>query len=407
MSTFKEYADLFELHCDAELLDIIINDSGFSIFNGSAPLLTPGGNSFTHASEGMIRLIVTDIHLLKDSSLKEFSSAVLYSFSRDILIPGKRTLLSEEWEKQLSDDPFVLIKNNGKTSLQPFHYDHPLFSFSFISISGLIGIVNEFISEVLGELNVDDNDSQPFHDILRLSYDRLSADQKVAFHALSGVHHGGIVLPLLLILGKISSVEYVKGLISLKLQSAESFSETLAGVARIQTYLGYLTHKQHNERRVSEMINAGEGDSVEFKSTLRWDIRAGKTNPAIERSCLKTISAFVNSAGGTLLIGVRDDGSIEGIETDKFANEDKFLLHLWTLIRNCLGRDFSPYIRTRIEKIEDKNICAVDCIPANRPVFLRQPGFDEEMYIRLGPSSNALDISEALKYIEDHFVRRS
>ena len=405
MSTFKEYADLFELHFDVESLDIIVKDSRFSIFNGSSPLLTPGGNSFTHPSEGMIRLILTDIHLLKDSALKELSSPVLYSFCQDIIIREKHTFTGE-WENQLDEDPFVLIKNSGKTSLQPFQFDDPLFSFSFISISGLIGIVNDFISEVLSELTVDENDSQPFHEILKLSYDRLSADQKVAFHALSSMHNGGIVLPLLLILGKIGSVEYVKGLISLKFQPEESFSENLAGVARVQTYLGYITHKQHNERRVSDMINAGEGDSVEFKSTLRWDIRAGKTNPAIERSCLKTISAFVNSSGGTLLIGVRDDGSIEGIETDKFANEDKFLLHLWTLIRNCLGRDFSPYIRTRIEKIEDKNVCAVDCRAANRPVFLRQPGFDEEMYIRLGPSSNALDISEALKYIEDHFVRR-
>jgi hypothetical protein len=36
-------------------------------------------------------------------------------------------------------------------------------------------------------------------------------------------------------------------------------------------------------------------------------------------------------------------------------------------------------------------------------VFLRQPGFDEEMFIRMGPSSNALDISEALRYIGNHF----
>jgi predicted HTH transcriptional regulator len=146
---------------------------------------------------------------------------------------------------------------------------------------------------------------------------------------------------------------------------------------------------------------------IEFKSTLRWDIRAGKTNPAIEHSCLKTISAFLNSSGGTLLIGVRDDGSIEGIETDRLPNEDKFLLHLWTLIRNCLGKDFSPYIQTRLEKTCEKTVCIVSCLPSSRPAFLRQPGFDEEMYIRVGPSSNALSISEALRYIEDHFQNLS
>ncbi len=143
--------------------------------------------------------------------------------------------------------------------------------------------------------------------------------------------------------------------------------------------------------------------ATEFKSTLRWDIRAGKTNQAIEHAALKTIAAFLNSDGGNLLIGVRDDGSIEGIETDKFVNEDKFLLHLWTLIRTCMGRDVSPYVRTILEKQGDKTVCLVRCRPCNRPVFLRQAGFNEEFFIRVGPSSNALDISEALKYMTDRF----
>ena len=104
-----------------------------------------------------------------------------------------------------------------------------------------------------------------------------------------------------------------------------------------------------------------------------------------------------------MLIGVRDDGSVEGIESDRFPNEDKFLLHLWTLIRTCLGRDFSPFVRTTLERREDKTICIVACRPAPRPVFLRQPGFEEEMYIRIGPSSNALNISEALQFIRERF----
>ncbi len=403
MSTFKEYADLYHINFDLNALDLTIKDSEYCIYNGSKPLLTPHGNLFIHPSEGIIRLIVTDIHLQKGAIIQPLSAPVLYSFCKDVLIPAKY-VFSQEWENKLAADPFVIIKTFGKSSLQPFHFDDPLFAFSIISITGLLEIVNDFVALTMGEVSVEEDDSQPFHDILKLSYDRLSVDQKVVFHALSSIHQAGIVFPLLLILGKISSVEYVKGLIALKIQPEELFSELLSAVARVQSYLGFITVKHHHEQLISEVIAMNEGDSVEFKSTLRWDIRAGKTNPAIERSSLKTIAAFVNSSGGTLLIGVRDDGSIEGIETDKFANEDKFLLHLWTLIRNCLGRDFSPYIRTRLEKMDDKTVCAVDCLPSGRPVFLRQPGYEEEMYIRLGPSSNALNISEALKYVEDHFV---
>ena len=296
MRTFKEYAESFELHFNPETLDISVTDFDYSIYNGSSPLLTPGGNCFSHPSEGMIRLILTDIHLLKNSVFKELSSPVLYGYCKDILIPGKDNF-SKEWEDQPVSDPFVLIKTAGQLSLQPFHLDHALFAFSFVSLTALLSIVNEFLFGVMGEINVEESDSHPIHNILRLSYDRLTVDQKVAFQALNSVQQAGIMMPLLLILGKISSVEYVKGLISLKMQPEELFMEILAGVARVQTYLGFITHKHHQEKRITDLISAGEGDSIEFKSTLRWDIRAGKTNPAIERSCLKTISAFVNSQG--------------------------------------------------------------------------------------------------------------
>jgi predicted HTH transcriptional regulator len=155
--------------------------------------------------------------------------------------------------------------------------------------------------------------------------------------------------------------------------------------------------------RYRQLIRSGESNQLEFKSTLRWDLKAGKTNQAVERASLKTIAAFLNAQGGTLLIGIRDDGSVEGIESDRFPNEDKFLLHLWTLIRTSFGRDVSPFIQTALEEADGKTICAVRCNRSLRPVFLRQPGFNEEYYIRLGPASVALDVSEALKYIHDHF----
>jgi predicted HTH transcriptional regulator len=198
-------------------------------------------------------------------------------------------------------------------------------------------------------------------------------------------------------------LEYAKGLIALKIREEQHISDLLPDLTRTLDYLECVEPELEPGKHTSLIIKEGENEVIEFKSTFRWDIRAGKTNQAVERASLKTIAAFLNSNGGDLLIGVRDDGSIEGIESDKFVNDDKFLLHLWTLIRTCLGRDISPYIRTILEKTDDRTVCMVQCQRSNRPVFLRQPGFDEAFYIRVGPSSNAMDISEALKYIADHF----
>ena len=66
-------------------------------------------------------------------------------------------------------------------------------------------------------------------------------------------------------------------------------------------------------------IKHGETATLEFKSSLRYNIRANKIDKDIENSVLKTIAAFCNTKGGELLIGVADDKSIVGIEHEGFA----------------------------------------------------------------------------------------
>ncbi len=402
MPSFEDYTGSFDLSCNTSLLDSCLQNNEYCIFEGQKPLLTPGNNFFSHPSDILIRLITTDLQLHEPAGKDTLSSPLLYAFMKDVLQEEKDPFFWQ-WEDLIGSDPFVRVKISGESSLRPLNPDEPLFAFSFISLAGLLETVNRFSGRIMGEISLEESETHPFPAVLKQFYQSMPFEQKTAVHGLSSKYQSGIVMPLLFVSGEISSVEYAKGLIALRIKSKEQLPEILAGMAKIQSWLDYGLHKRQIEKQIAGMIKDGEGDAIEFKSTLRWDIRAGKTNPAIEHACLKTISAFLNSSGGTLLIGVRDDGSIEGIETDRLPNEDKFLLHLWTLIRTCLGRDFSPYIRTRLEKVDEKTVCIVSCQPSNRPVFLRQPGFSEEMYIRIGPSSNAMDISEALKYIENHY----
>lgn len=402
--TYKEYSVSFKITGNFEILDFSFEDSEYRIYEGSGFLHTPGGHVFSHSSENVIRQLVTDFQLYDNITFPGLSSPVLYSFLKDVFhVEGDSFLL--QWENHLDSDPFVIIKTTGKSASPLFGPDDSLFTFSFINITGLIRIVNSFAEKLLSENAMEEDILYPFPELLKMSYNRLSPDQKVAVQALNSEHNSGITLPLLLVLGEINPVEYVKGIISLKILPKEHYSENLAGVVGLEAYLGFILYKPRPEKSISDLIKKGEGDSIEFKSTLRWDIYAGKTNQAIERACLKTIAAFLNSNGGMLLIGVRDNGSIEGIETDKFVNEDKFLLHLWNLIRTCIGKDFSTYLHIRLEKMDEKTVCVVNCHPSNRPVFLHQSGFDEEMFIRVGPSSNALQIGEALKYIQDRFQK--
>jgi hypothetical protein len=405
MISYKDYADSFESQCDPGTLDISRTETGYGIFGPSGLSATPAGHSYQHNSEEFIRLLITDLQLFHVPGLRSMASPVLFGFLKDILETGPDPF-PEDWDALLLADPFVRIKREGRPLEQPFGPDDRLFSFSFVSLSRLVGAVNDFAGKIMGEVSLGEDETQPFTSLLWLSYERLPLPVRAAVQALSTIHGAGIVMPLMVVSGAINPVEYAKGLISMKAAGEGDFTAILAEASRVKAFLKSLDDRRGQRQHLAALIREGEGDVVEFKSTLRWDIRQAKTNPAIERACLKTISAFLNSGGGNLLIGVRDDGSIEGIETDKFANEDKFLLHLWTLIRTCLGRDVSPYISTRTAREDGKTVCMVTCMPSARPVFLRQPGFDEEMFIRVGPSSHAMDISEALKYVADRFAVR-
>lgn len=151
-----------------------------------------------------------------------------------------------------------------------------------------------------------------------------------------------------------------------------------------------------------QAIQEGESDAVELKSTLRWNLKADRADKVMELACLKTIAAFLNSDGGTLIVGVEDDGHVLGIQADRFANEDKFLLHLNNLIKQHLGAEHASNFRFGIRPYQNARILIVDCDRSTRPVFVKHDK-QEGFYVRMGPGTRLLSTSEALEYIGSHF----
>ena len=175
----------------------------------------------------------------------------------------------------------------------------------------------------------------------------------------------------------------------------------------INSFLGNLKGQEEEEViNYEEIIKGGENDYVEFKSSLRWDYEQGNVNKLMEHIIAKTISAFMNSEGGKLLIGVSDNGEILGIEKDcatlKNKNKDGFLLQLTQVINQCLGKEFNQYASIKIIPIEDKEICVVDVMNSAMPVFLKNLD-KEEFYIRASASSQPMSIREANEYIKTHW----
>ena len=156
---------------------------------------------------------------------------------------------------------------------------------------------------------------------------------------------------------------------------------------------------------IKQLINTGEGEQLEFKSTLRWNLKSNKKDIAMEISVMKTLVAFLNSNGGTLLVGVEDDGNILGIENDNFKNEDKYLLHFSIMIQNYIGAECKNFITYELSEINQKSILQIECIESSNPVFLKD-GIKEDFYIRSGPSSIKLNTRKAILYINEHFGKK-
>ncbi len=154
---------------------------------------------------------------------------------------------------------------------------------------------------------------------------------------------------------------------------------------------------------IHEIATQGESITLEYKATLRTNLHTYQVDPRMELSCLKTIAGFLNSRnGGTLLIGVMDNGTPVGIEADGFLNEDKMLLHLDNLIKERIGPKHTMYIHPHFEDYDGYKVLAVECSPGKSPVFVKD-GPMERFYIRMGASTPELTSSQTHEYIKERF----
>ena len=164
------------------------------------------------------------------------------------------------------------------------------------------------------------------------------------------------------------------------------------------------SYAEKSSEEIMGIIKKGEGERLEFKSTLRTNLHTGSYDKKIEHSVLKTVVAYLNSYGGTLLVGVSDGGNILGLEKDGFVDNDALSLHFTNLIRHRIGNEYLPFIRFEIFPINDKHVLKIDCDKSNRHVFLKD-GDEEEFYVRNGPASVKLSGNALVDYISHKFGR--
>lgn len=145
-----------------------------------------------------------------------------------------------------------------------------------------------------------------------------------------------------------------------------------------------------------------EGHHLEFKSSLLYNLHTQKDDVKVLHAVLKTIVAFLNAEGGTLVIGVQDDKGICGILNDlalipKKQTEDGFELHLRSCIEGKIGKDFCVQnIKIRFESIENKRVCIIDVTRSAKRAFLE----GKEFFVRNGNRTDSYTISQFYEYLQ-------
>ncbi|MDP4665852.1 MAG: putative DNA binding domain-containing protein [Flavobacteriales bacterium] len=144
---------------------------------------------------------------------------------------------------------------------------------------------------------------------------------------------------------------------------------------------------------IETLLKQGENEFTEFKE--------GALNPNI----LKAVAAFLNTKGGTLLLGVADDSSLLGIPESDNSAADKFDQDFQNLVREKLGAEAMSYVHFSHQIYHGKTIYRVDCEASHKPVYLNAgKGVSGEVFIiRSGATNQQLSIADAMQYIVNRF----
>lgn len=126
-----------------------------------------------------------------------------------------------------------------------------------------------------------------------------------------------------------------------------------------------------------DRISKGESMELEFKSEL----------PDEDIKWLKTVIAFANGSGGTLVIGVDDDGNTIGVpEDDIYTLCDRITQKISDL---CYPQ---VMFETSAQDLDKGTVIILDVYPgANRPYYLKRLGINNGTFVRVASSSRQAD----------------
>jgi hypothetical protein len=198
-----------------------------------------------------------------------------------------------------------------------------------------------------------------------------------------------------------------------KLENYEDFLEVRRKMlcAHLNDFLSKITATEETAApaTLEDMIAEGENDALELKSSLRWDYDYGVVNKKLEDVVIKTVAAFANAEGGTLLIGVGKDGTLLGLENDYAsleADKDRFEIHLRNILNERFGTAFVTNMLTIcFPVVTSIEICRIDIRRSREAVVVKVKDPSGQMvdrlYVRSGNSSQEIPLAQVESFLKN------
>lgn len=165
-------------------------------------------------------------------------------------------------------------------------------------------------------------------------------------------------------------------------------------------------------RTLPDFLLLEESQTLEFKSSARWNVRAGVVDRKMEHAICKAVCGLLNSEGGTLLVGVSDDARVVGLAEDfaslsKKPDRDGYELFLRQLLDNSLSIQTAGKVRIRFESQDGNDVCIVSVTPSGKAVFVKpvdSSAKPTEFWVRAGNQTKQLHGDELVEYSDEHWA---
>lgn len=162
-------------------------------------------------------------------------------------------------------------------------------------------------------------------------------------------------------------------------------------------------------RSLESLVAGGEGEHLEFKASARWDHRLGRVNRTLETAVVRAVAGLLNHQGGSLLIGVADDGTIIGLAPDyaTLHRPDRDGYQQWVsgVLLERLGPVLSRSVHVVFHEKGGRDVCRLLVEPGAEPAYVREKGTDR-FVLRVGNATREVELRDAVAYLTRRWPSR-